>query len=316
MDPKVSVIIPTKNRADYLSSAIQSVLDQTFGDFEIIVVDGASTDNTREVIDKFDDQRIRYIREKKDKGASASRNIGIKHSRGRFIAFLDDDDRWMPSKLEKQLDLFNKNPDVGLVYTGLWRFNDSGKTMGRARNLPSVRGNIYRKLFRANYVGGCSTVLVRRECLEKVGLFDENLPAAEDIDLWIRLAKHYKFDYLKEALVLYRVHSKSITLNHRRAARAGTLLYKKYSKELTTSFVDRKTLAKWHHMLGLRHCKCGEMERGKMEFIKAIKNDPLSILYYARLFASLFGPSVFDSLSNLLYSLPTSVRTRVKAFGL
>jgi glycosyltransferase involved in cell wall biosynthesis len=316
MDPKVSVIIPTKNRAYYLSSAIQSVLDQTFGDFEIIVVDGASTDNTGEVIDKFDDERIRYIREKKDKGASASRNIGIKNSRGRFIAFLDDDDRWMPSKLEKQLYLINKNPDVGLVYTGFWKFNNSGKTMGRARNLPSVRGNIYPKILRVNYIGGCSTVLVRRECLEKVGLFDENLPAGEDFDLWIRLAKHYQFDYVKEALVLYRIHSKRITSDQCRGVRAGKLLYEKYSKELTTSFGDRKTLAFWHYTLGLHLCKCGEMKQGKMEFIKAIKNDPLSFLYHARLFTSLLGPSVFDSLSNLLYSLPTSVRARAAAVGL
>ena len=305
MVPKVSVIIPTKNRAHYVSSAIQSVLDQTFRDFEIILVDGASIDNTREVIGKFDDERISYIREEKDRGASASRNTGIKRSRGRFIAFLDDDDLWMPSKLEKQLNLINKNPNIGVVYTGSWRINNSGKVIGY--NFPSLRGNIFPKILKKNYVGGCSMILVRKECLEKVGLFDENLPGGEDFDLWIRLAKHYQFDYVRECLVLYRVHEKRISTDPYRILRAKKLLYKKYSKELTTSFNHRKKLAFWQYALGTLYCRCGDMAQGKKQLVKAITNDPFSILYYARLFTSFFGSTVFNLSTVLLHSfLPTS----------
>jgi len=310
MDPEVSVIIPTKNRAHYVSSAIQSVLDQTFGDFEIIVVDGASIDNTREVISKFDDERICYIREKKDRGVSASRNTGIKHSRGKFIGFLDDDDRWMPTKLEKQLNLINKNPHIGVVSTGAWEIKNSGKVTGYT--FPLLRGNIFPKILRNNCVGGCSKVLVRKECFKKVGLFDEKLPAGEDFDLWIRLAKYYQFDYVRECLVLYRVHEKRISTDPYRILRAKKLLYKKYSNELTTSFNHRKILGFWHFVLGVYHCRCGDVGQGKKEFIKAITNDPFVVLYYVRLFTSFFGSTVFSLLTSLLDSFsPTSFKNEI-----
>jgi len=308
MDPTVSVIIPTKNRADYVSSAIQSVLHQTFGDFEIIVVDGASIDNTREVISKFDDERIRYIREKKDRGASASRNTGIRLSTGKFIAFLDDDDLWMPSKLEKQLELVNKKPNVGAVYTGTWGFKKNGKVI--VSRIPFLRGNIFPEILEKNYVGGCSMVLVRKECLEKVGLFDENLPAGEDFDLWIRLAKYYQFDCIREPLVLYRIHEKRVSADPYRSLIAKKSLFEKYSMELTTSFNDRKILGFWHYGLGVRYCECGDVRRGKKEFVKAITCNQFSVLYYARLLASFFGSKVFNLLTHRLDSLLWLARAR------
>lgn len=301
MDPKVSVIVPTKNRAHYVSSAIQSVLDQTFRDFEIIVVDGASIDNTREVISKFDDERIRYIREKKDRGVSASRNIGIKHSRGKFIAFLDDDDLWMSSKLEKQLNLINKNLDIGAVSTGAWIINKSSKIIGSG--IPSPRGNIFPKILKKNCVGNCSMVLVRKECFEKVGLFDENLPAGEDFDLWIRLAKHYQFDYVNEPLILYRVHEKRISTNPYATLQAAKLMFKKFSKELNTSVNHKKILGYWHYQFGRIYCECGDIGKGRKEFMKAISKDPYSFIYHIRLFASFFSLTIYNALRRLLESL-------------
>jgi len=300
MDPKISVIIPTKNRAHYVSSAVQSVLGQTFGDFEVLIVDGASTDNTREVVSKFHDERIRYIRERKDRGASASRNTGISQSRGKFIAFLDDDDLWVPSKLSKQLNLFDKNPCIGAVSAGAWIINENDETIGF--RIPSLRGNIFPKILSKNHVGNCSMVLVRKECFEKSGLFDENLEASEDYDLWVRLTKHYEFDYVNEPLVLYRVHEKRISTNPYKALRAKKLLIKKHSKELTKLSNHRRILGSWQYRLGVLYCKCGDMGHGKKEFLKAIRNDPFSIRYYARLFASFFGLTLQDALDRLLKS--------------
>jgi len=142
MHPKVSVIIPTYNRANFLRSAIQSVLNQTFKDFEVIVVDDASTDNTRQLIHEFVDDRICYIAHNKNRGGSASRNTGIESSKGKFIAFLDDDDMWMPTKLEKQLLLVNMNPEISVVYTGARIIDKDGKA-GRQLQNPSLKGNIY-----------------------------------------------------------------------------------------------------------------------------------------------------------------------------
>ena len=309
MGPEVSVIISTYNRAHYVPHAIQSVLDQTFEDFEIIVVDDASTDNTKEVIEKFEDERICYIRHKKNKGGSATRNTGIKHSRGRFIAFLDDDDLWMPTKLEKQLDLIKNNPRIGVVYTGALEINNSGKVRGF--HIPSRRGNIFPDILRKNYVGSCSRVLVRKECLDKSGFFDENLPAIQDFDLWVRLAKRYEFDYVEEPLVLYRVHEKRISTNPYIKMQAIKLIKKKLSKELDM-VNNRKILGSWHYAFGRVYCRCGDMGAGKREFVNAIRKDPFSILYYTRLFASFFGLTIYNALFRLLDSaLPTSFKDSI-----
>lgn len=290
MNPKVSVIIPTKNRAHYVSSAIKSVLDQTFKDFELIVCDAASTDNTEEVVGKFADERIHYIREDIDRGVSACRNIGIRNSRGTFVAFLDDDDLWMPSKLEKQLGLIEKNPSVGAVTAGCWIINQRGSIV--KFEIPSVKGKIFPAILGKNYVGNCSMVLARKECLEKVGMFDENLHAAEDYDLWIRLAKYYEFECVKEYLVLGRIHKTSISSDRQRVLRATKLLHKKYSRELMRLSDCRKILGSWYYNLGVLYCECGDACQGRKELVKAIIYDPSSIRYHARLFASFLGSSI------------------------
>lgn len=310
MNPKVSVILPTYNRASYLYSAIKSVLNQTFKDFEIIIVDDASTDNTKQIIDKFDDRRIYYIRHKENKGGSAARNTGIKRSKGEFIAFLDDDDLWMPNKLEKQLNFINNNHEISVVYTGAWVINKHGKITDIIT--PSLRGNIFPKLLKKNYIGSCSTVLIKKECINRVGLFDENLSASQDFDLWIRLAKHYYFDYINEPLFFYRVHEKRITTNPQKRLRAKKLLYTKHSEELDR-LVDntqaRKILGFWHYVLGVLYCQCGEIGQGKKELIMAIRNDPSSIPYYARLLFAFSGSTIFDLTTTILNSyIPNSIK--------
>ena len=310
MVPEVSVIIPTYNRAHYICSAIQSVLNQTFEDFEIIVVDDASTDDTREIIDKFEDERIYYIRHKKNRGGSASRNTGIKHSRGKFIAFLDDDDLWMRNKLEKQLDLINKTSEIGVVYTGVLLINNSGQII--SHKIPSLRGNIFPDILKKNYVGSCSMVLVRKECFTRIGLFDENLPAGQDWDMWIRLAKRYQFDSVNEPLVLYRVHEKRISTNPYAALRALKLIFKKYSTDLNTCDNRRKILGNWHYIFGRIYCECGDIGKGRKQFMKAISKDPCSVVYYVRLFTSFFGLTTYHASRRLLDSvLPVSFEPKI-----
>jgi glycosyltransferase involved in cell wall biosynthesis len=305
MYPKVSVIIPTKNRVRYVSSAIKSVLTQTFENFETIVVDAASTDNTAEAVGKFDDERIHYIREDIDEGISVCRNIGIRNSRGAFVAFLDDDDIWMSSKIEKQLALIEKRPSVGAVTTGSWVTNQHGKIV--EFGIPSVKGKIFPAILRKNYVGNCSVVLARKECLEKVGMFDESLHAAEDYDLWIRLAKYYEFECAKEYLVVNRMHEISIHTDRQRVLRATKMLQKKYSKELMTLSDRRKILGAWHYNLGVLYSECGNSGQGRKEFVEAVANDPSSIRYNSRLFLSLLGSSV----ANLLLKSSYQHNTRI-----
>src|SRR4030042_5461142 len=169
---KVDVIIPTYNRSELLHSAITSVLHQTYQDFEIIVVDDCSEDDTPKVIKNFRNHKIRSIRHAINQGEGRARNSGVLNSNAEYVAFLDDDDEWLPEKLGLEVDMLNRSPaNVGGVYTGKVAIDRvSGKTLYQI--IPSNEGDIENRLRGENVVGTPSSVLVRRQCFEKVGLFD------------------------------------------------------------------------------------------------------------------------------------------------
>lgn len=298
--PRVSVIIPTKNRAHYVSLAIQSVLNQTFRDFEILVVDGASADNTKEVISEFDDPRIHYIRQKNDRGVSAARNLGIIRSRGEFIAFLDDDDLWMPRTLEKQFGLLNRKPWIGAVTSSCFLIRKDGRLLGFWR--PSMRGNIYPKILEGNRIGNCSGVMVRRSCFDAVGLFDENLRAGEDWDMWIRLAKKCEFDKIDEPMFLYRIHEKRLSRNPYLKLQAARLIFDKFLPDTNLSANRTEALKRWHFRFGQLYLEYGDKRRAKEEFTKAINMDPYFLSSYLHLFLSFFGTKSYDISRKILES--------------
>ena len=158
--PQVSVIIPTYNRAHLLSRAIKSVLNQTFQDFEIIIVDDASTDDTDKLVVSFHDSRVRYIQHEKNHGGGAVRNSAIKQAQGDYIAFLDSDDEWLPEKLEKQMKLFNgTSKKVGLVSAGAV---DIRNQIPYAYYIPKFRGDISRRILIKNCVGLTAIAVVRK----------------------------------------------------------------------------------------------------------------------------------------------------------
>ncbi|WP_297435617.1 glycosyltransferase [Thermococcus sp.] len=176
----VSVIIPTLlGREHLLKRAILSVLNQTFQDFEIIIVK-----NYKETKLDLEDPRINEVYEAR-KGVSTARNTGMKISGGKYIAFLDDDDVWLPNKLEEQLKIFKKSPDVGLVY-------GKYKHMGNGKIIPPkiIEGNVFENLLRDNFIG-TSTVIIRKEVFESIGGFDESLYIGEDWDYWLRISEQY-----------------------------------------------------------------------------------------------------------------------------
>ena len=190
MSPIVSIVIPTYNREHLLSRALDSVLAQTLGDFEVLVVDDGSTDETAVLMAEYEarDERIRYFIQPQNAGVSAARNRGLREARGEFIAFLDSDDEWMPEKLERQTELLQVLPErFGLVYTGV----ESVFSNGSRVDLPKYRGHIYHEMLRKNVVhGGGSNVMLRRSAVERAGFFDEGIPAIEDYDYWIRVTQH------------------------------------------------------------------------------------------------------------------------------
>ena len=195
----VSVIIPTFNRADKVVRAISSVLDQTFTDFEIIVVDDGSTDATKKALEPFRD-RISYIVNSSNLGVSAARNKGIVFSRAPLIAFLDSDDYWLHDKLMVQVDFFKHNPTAVACQTEeMWIRNGVRVNAGKRHMKPS--GDIFEPSLKLCLVSP-SAVMLKRSLLETVGLFDEGLPVCEDYDLWLRIACRYPFYLITQQCIV------------------------------------------------------------------------------------------------------------------
>lgn len=232
--PTVSVIIPTFNHAQFLKAAIQSVVDQTLTDWEAIVVNNYSKDNTIEIIESFNDTRIRLVNFCNNGIIAASRNYGIRLSLGAFIAFLDSDDIWLPDKLEKQVELFKKSNETALVYT---RFKTiKGDTISNTI-LPGdgkyTSGRLFELLYLRSFVA-CSSVMVRKSILDQVGIFDinPNLIAIEDVDLWLKISLKYVIKCANNSpLLLYRIQPGGISQNYFKQIKRFFILRKRYKKE-------------------------------------------------------------------------------------
>jgi glycosyltransferase involved in cell wall biosynthesis len=212
--PKVSVIVPTYNRSHFVCDAIDSILNQTFKDFEVITVDDGSTDNTQGVLQKYG-SRLYYIYQQ-NHGLPAARNTGIEAAKGEYIAFLDDDDLWFPEKLEKQVKFLDANPDIGLVHAFTEVVDERGLLLAEETK---NRLKQYKKSMQLGYTYGgisrmgimfMSSVMVRKSCLELVGYFDSTLDCGrEDWDFALRFALKYRIATLLEPLVKYRLHQSS-----------------------------------------------------------------------------------------------------------
>jgi len=205
LNPVVSVVIPTYNRNELLKRAVESVLSQSFDEFEILVIDGSRDESTRELIKSLGDGRVRYVPQR-GKGIANARNLGVITARGKFIAFLDDDDRWREDKLERQLELFKELPkEYGLIYTAFtYYYLERNKILGIKH--PRASGNVYRYMIKDN-ITGTSTIIVKRECFKKTGLFRESFPTCEDWDMWLRMSRICLFGTIDEPLVDYSIHS-------------------------------------------------------------------------------------------------------------
>lgn len=198
--PLVSVIIPTRNRAALLPRALGSVFAQTYDKLECIVVDDNSEDETQKILAGYADPRLVVLKHETNLFASAARNTGIAHASGEFIAFLDDDDAWLPKKLERQVPLLLRSPEaVGMVYCWMDYFDERG-TLIRKHD-PRLKGYVFPYILDAQRLGGCPTLLVRREVVDAVGGFDASLLRGNDGDFIRRVCREYEVDYVPETLV-------------------------------------------------------------------------------------------------------------------
>lgn len=266
--PIVSVVIPTYNRAKLIGKTLRSVLGQSYDNFEIIVVDDGSTDNTKDVVNKFKDERIRYIRHEKNKGAPTARNTGIKAAKGEYIAFQDSDDEWLPQKLEKQMKAFENAPQkLGVVYTGLTKIVDDTKEYIPYSWVAQKEGDIHKELLKGNFIATPS-IVVRKECFEKVGMFDRKLPRLQDYELALRLSKYYEFKFIDEPLLISPGIIDSISTSEAARIKALEIILKKH---LNDFLEDEKSLSKYYFSIGIYKCLNSKIFEGESYLKKAFE---------------------------------------------
>ena len=325
--PIVSVIIPTFNRANLLIPAIQSVLNQTLEDFELIVVDDASTDDTQQKITGIDDPRVRYILQEKNLGECGTRNTGLGAVQGQYIAFLDSDDEWLPNKLEKQLNVFQSAPDeVGVVYSWLQVMNDQGKIV-RMRK-PDINGDVKDYLIYKNLIGTPSTVMIKKECIESDLQFDTNLRCCGDWDMWLQISESYQFEVVPEPLALYRDHDEDErgSTNHAMVTEGHLVFVDKHHQGIEEFYRQPSTLDNKHKSLYLfeigRRLMCHGHEIGLEDAINTGKRylylaalaNTFDVYLWMNYFAACCGSVFYTSsiqLENRFRSKLGSIRRKV-----
>ncbi|MFX0093636.1 MAG: glycosyltransferase family 2 protein [Candidatus Hodarchaeota archaeon] len=290
--PLVSIILPTYNRGHVIARAIQSVLNQTYSNFELIIIDDGSCDDTESVVKSFNDSRIKYFRQNKNYGASIVRNIGIKTARGDYIAFQDSDDLWLPHKLERQVKSFETSPpEVGVAYCEWFCARDKRIYQHRYFKKRAREGNIHKEIDNYDFFIAMPTVIIRRSCLEKVGLFDETFQTQQDFELFLRLSHFFHFNYIDMPLVIVsRPWENQIDKRTKIIIKTNFLLLEKHP-----NLKEKKAFVSNHYYLMGKHFffKKNEQQQWQKYFRYSIKSNPFD-LFSIKLFFLYFSGYVFN----------------------
>ena len=307
--PKVSVIMPNYNYGRFLGEALQSVLGQTFADFEIIVVDDGSTDNTKEVVGSFADTRVKYIYQE-NRGVSAAYNRGILASSGEYIAFLDADDVWLPQKLELQVKVLDSCPDVALVCSDGFVLDDqTGGIIGRfwhgAKQFhgwfsprEASQNALRNLLFRGVFIFESGT-MVRREVFGEVGGFDESLKTHLDWEMFVRVTQRFAISTIDIPLAKKRHHGARLSCDPQQMYRGEVIALNKVirSGSLQPDEVKlaKRRLARLHFLYGSRSVSDGKVKLGRERLLAAIRINPWYIKAYIHLAKSLLGSKLITA---------------------
>lgn len=284
--PRVSVVVPTFRRPQFLRRAVDSVMRQTIDSWELIIVDDNDPDwperrETEAVVAEYStDRRVRYIRNPRNIGGGAARNAGIRAAGSEFVSFLDDDDEWHPTKLQRQLDCIEAAPaDVALVYC---RVRVVNAVTGREALRPTDgRSHSVRDLLRRNTIGTTSAVLCRASALHEVGLFDEALPARQDLDLYIRIAQRYALAFVDEPLVTLFVHGRArISTDFAGSIRALELFVEKHRSLIEADGEAQRAL---RYQLGYLLVAATRYPEARTVLLAAWRADPADLQVITRL---------------------------------
>jgi glycosyltransferase involved in cell wall biosynthesis len=323
--PKVSVVMPTYNQAHFIAEAIQSALDQTFQDFEIVVVDDGSTDNTKEVVAGFQDPRIKYIYQE-NRGVAAASNAGILASTGEYIAGLSSDDMWLPQNLEFKVKLLDSRPDMSIVCSDLYEFDsDTGATLCRlwrnksGRYLRELQDGVRQPL--TEYLSKGSlfrivTMIVRRQVFDEVGYYDESL-RVEDYEMFVRILQRLSsIGIINSPLVKYRRHRGSMSRNYEYIY---TGMLTAINKIINNYSLSKKNCKFVRRRLARIHCEYGwanivardEIALGRKKLIASIRVNPWWVRPYLYLAFSFLGNRLIQTLKSWKKQLERYFKTEV-----
>jgi len=295
MTPKVSIICPSFNGASrgYLKQAIESVLRQSFESYELFIIDDGSTDHTREVCEPYlEDSRVLYIFQPNG-GPASARNTGISASTCELICFLDDDDVWKPEKLQKQLEFIqNRLSGVnnwGLIFTWLELIDEQGEVISYRGH--HQEGRLYRSLLFGNTVDATSSVLIRREVFDNVGLFDESFENCQDWDMWLRISKEYMIFPVKEYLVQHREHRDRISFDNEKIFRYENAVIAKALATAPADISPRSVYASSYMNRSISYFAADQFQQFREMLFKGAKLSlkPLRVEHIFLFLLSLFG---------------------------
>lgn len=281
----VSVVIPNYNYAGYLGGAIGTALGQTYPDVEVVVVDDGSSDGSKEVLDAYGD-RVKAIFQQ-NRGVAAARNNGVRASRGEFVAFLDADDLWLPDKIERQVERFTENRNLGLVHVGVTEIDQAGNSLGE--RLDGGEGREVWKnllLFSPNGIlGGGSGAMIPREVFDELGGFDERLSTSADWDLYFRIAIRYAVGFVAEPLLKYRVHSSNMHSNIDVMDRDMTLAYENAFGQTTAEMreIRSRAFGALHQNLAGSYFVAGNYGKFLSHSVKSLVSHPRNIVHFLKI---------------------------------
>jgi glycosyltransferase involved in cell wall biosynthesis len=275
----VSVIIPTYNYGRYLGEAIESALKQTYPPLEVIIVDDGSTDETPQVLAAFG-TRIRSVRQV-NAGVGAARNNGIGMARGEYIALLDSDDIWMPTKLELQMSRFAKDPSLGLVHCGAETFDESGRTLNTC--LAGMEGRVADEMLRfdSDVIRAGSCMVFPKRVAEELGGFDARLPPSDDWDFCYRVAARYPVGYVREVLLRYRQHEGGLHRNVARMEMAMQISLAQAFESRDEPALRKHAYGRWHRILAGCYFEARQPHQFFRHMVKSMGYDLSNFAYFA-----------------------------------
>lgn len=292
--PLVSVVLTSYNHAVYLPQAIESALGQTLGDIEIVAIDDASTDGSPEILQRYAD-RIRVVLHETNRGTYATLNEGIALTGAPYIAILNSDDVWLPDKLQKQVAVMESDPRIGLVHTGFGVIDAQGNPIeGNPLGIrfhPNPQGDLLAELLTRNLFI-TSSVLFRRECIERCGRFEEHLFGMGDWDLWLRIAEHYSIGYVPEPLTLYRLHGQNTMYQSERMLADDLWIHEERIRKRIPDLLRhdswrmRRAIGVALAALGVIYSRMERRDKAREAFLQSLRYHPWRLKTWLRLLGS------------------------------